>query len=422
MAKDEEFVPVRLTWITLASLFGVPLPATAQQAPTLEGLWEIIQQQQFEIEALQRQVSTTQGQIAGAEASIEATQDRVAATADFVDALAVSAGRASDTSIGGYGELHYNRIAADDPARDLDQVDFHRFVLSFAHEFDDRVRFFSEIELEHSLSGDGLPGEVELEQAYLEFALNDSITAQGGLFLLPVGILNETHEPPTFFGVERNSVETVIIPSTWWEAGAGLSGHFASGLSWTFALHSGLAMSTVGDDAFRVRSGRQKGGLASARDPAYTARLKFTGLPGLELSASYQYQRDPSQMSGDGLDSGRLLTTHAIYSRENFTVRALYGEWSFAGAAVEAAAAEEQSGWYVEPSLRIGPKWGVYARYEKVDGARDQDEFTQWEAGFNYRPVPDVTVKVDYRSREHVLASEAGRDFGALDLGIGYQF
>ena len=160
MAKDEELVPVRLTWITLASLFGVPLPATAQQAPTLEGLWEIIQQQQLEIEALQRQVSATQGQIAGAEASIEATQDRVAATAEFVDALAVSARRGSDTSIGGYGELHYNRLDADDPARDLDQVDFHRFVLTFAHEFDDRIRFFSELELEHSLSGDGLPGEV----------------------------------------------------------------------------------------------------------------------------------------------------------------------------------------------------------------------------------------------------------------------
>jgi hypothetical protein len=72
--------------------------------------------------------------------------------------------------------------------------------------------------------------------------------------------------------------------------------------------------------------------------------------------------------------------------------------------------------------LRLSPNWGVYARYENVDGARDQDEFTQWEAGFSYWPVPGVTVKVDYRSREHVLASEAGRDFGALDLGIGYQF
>lgn len=412
---------VRLSLLALAS-FGVCLPAAAQDTPTFEALWEIVQRQQLEIENLKRQVSAAQEQIEVAGESIEATEDMVVATADYVEALNVSADTGSDTSIGGYGELHFNRLDADDPARDMSQVDFHRFVLFFAHEFNDRVRFFSEFELEHSLSGDGQPGEVELEQAYVEFALKNNTAAQAGLFLLPVGILNETHEPPTFFGVERNSVESVIIPSTWWEAGVGLSGNFASGLSWNFALHSGLAIPTTGSNAFRVRSGRQKVAKADAGDPAYTARLKYTGLPGLELSASYQYQSDPSQVAGDGLDSGRFITTHAIYSRRNFSLRALYGKWLFDGAAVQAAVAEKQSGWYVEPSLRLGSNWGIYARYEDVDGARDQDRFVQREAGLSYWPVPGVTIKVDYRSREHELLSEAGRDFDALDLGFGYQF
>ena len=412
---------VRLSLLALAS-FGVCLPIAAQDAPTFEALWEIVQRQQLEIEDLKRQVSAAQEQIEDAGEVIEATQDMVAATADYVEALDVSADKGSDTSIGGYGELHFNRLDADDPARDLSQVDFHRFVLFFAHEFNDRVRFFSELEVEHSVAGDGQPGEVELEQAYVEFALKNNTAAQAGLFLLPVGILNETHEPPTFFGVERNSVESVIIPSTWWEAGVGLSGNFASGLSWNFALHSGLAIPTTGSNAFRVRSGRQKVAEADAGDPAYTARLKYTGLPGLELSASYQYQSDPSQVAGDGLDSGRLITTHAIYNWRNFSLRALYGKWLFDGAAAQAAVAEKQSGWYVEPSLRLGSNWGIYARYEDVDGARDQDRFVQWEAGLSYWPVPGVTVKVDYRSREHGLPSEAGRDFDALDLAIGYQF
>ena len=411
---------LRLNLFALAS-FGVCLPAAAQDAPTFTALWEIVQRQQLEIEDLKRQVNAAQEQIEDAGEVIEATQDMVAATADYVEALDVSADTGSDTSIGGYGELHFNRLDADDPARDLSQVDFHRFVLFFAHEFNDRVRFFSELEVEHSVAGDGQPGAVELEQAYVEFALKNNTAAQAGLFLLPVGILNETHEPPTFFGVERNSVESVIIPSTWWEAGVGLSGNSASGLSWNFALHSGLAIPTTGSNAFRVRSGRQKVAEADAGDPAYTARLKYTGLPGLELSASYQYQSDPSQVAGDGLDSGRLIATHAIYSRRNFSLRALYGKWLFDGAAVQAAAAEKQSGWYVEPSLRLGSNWGIYARYEDVDGARDQDRFMQWEAGLSYWPVPGVTVKVDYRSREHELPSEAGRDFDALDLGFGYQ-
>ncbi len=412
---------VRLSLLALAS-FGVCPPTAAQDVPTFEVLWEIVQRQQLEIENLKRQVNAAQEQIEDAGEAIEATQDMVTATADYVETLDVSADKGSDTSIGGYGELHFNRLDADDPTLDLSQVDFHRFVLFFAHEFNDRVRFFSELEVEHSVAGDGQPGEVELEQAYVEFALKNNTAAQVGLFLLPVGILNETHEPPTFFGVERNSVESVIIPSTWSEAGVGLSGNSASGLSWNFALHSGLAIPTTGSNAFRVRSGRQKVAEADAGDPAYTARLKYTGLPGLELSASYQYQSDPSQVAGDGLDSGRLIATHAIYSRRNFSLRALYGKWLFDGAAVQAAAAEKQSGWYVEPSLRLGSNWGIYARYEDVDGARDQDRFVQWEAGLSYWPVPGVTVKVDYRSREHELLSAAGRDFDALDLGFGYQF
>ncbi len=414
-------IRVSLLLVALACL-GVCLPTVAQDAPTLEALWAIVQRQQLEIEDLKRQVDAAQEQIVGAAESIETTQEMVVATADYVETFEVLADSGSDTSIGGYGELHFNRLDADDPARDLNQIDFHRFVLFFGHEFNDRVRFYSELELEHSLSGDGQPGEVELEQAYVEFALTHNIFAQGGLFLLPVGILNETHEPPTFFGVERNNVESVIIPSTWWEAGVGLNGNFANGLSWNFALHSGLAISTTGSNAFRVRSGRQKVAEANASDPAYTVRLKYTGLLGLELSASYQYQSDPSQVAGDGLDSGSLITTHAIFNRGNFSLRALYGKWSFDGAAVQAAGADDQSGWYVEPSLRVGANWGVYTRYEDVGGARDQDRFSQWEAGLNYWPVPNVTLKVDYRSREHDLPSEAGRNFGALDLGFGYQF
>jgi len=334
---------VRLTLAALASL-GAALPAAAQDAPSLEALWEVIQQQQREIEELKRQVGAAQVQIAGADESIEATQEMVVATADYVETLEIPASGSSDTTIGGYGELHYTQLDAEDPARDLDQIDFHRFVLLFGHEFNERVRFFSELELEHSLAGDGQPGEIELEQAYVEFALNDSTSALGGLFLLPLGILNETHEPPTFYGVERNSVENVIIPSTWWEAGAALNwweagaalnGNFANGLSWDFALHSGLAIPTDGGDAFRVRSGRQKVAKADASDPAYTGRLKYTGVPGLELAASYQYQADPSQVADDGLDSGNLFTTHAIYDQGRFSLRALYGKWSFSGAAVQ---------------------------------------------------------------------------------------
>jgi outer membrane murein-binding lipoprotein Lpp len=395
------------------------LPAFAQQGtPSIEELWAIVQQQQAEIEALREEVRQANDRAAQASTQIEETDAKVEATGDYIETLAAADTGRSATSIGGYGELHYNQVSSDDG--DSEEIDFHRFVLFFGHEFTDRIRFFSEFELEHSLAGDGAPGEVELEQAYVEYGLNDNLAARTGLFLLPIGILNETHEPTTFYGVERNDVENIIVPTTWWEAGAGISGRYASGLSWDLSLHSGLAMPTEGGSAFRVRSGRQKVAEAVASDPAYTFRLKYTGVPGLELSASYQYQTDPSQVAGDGLDTGQLFTAHAIYSAGGFGLRGLYGAWKFDGFAVEEAGADDQSGWFIEPSYRFNENWGVYARYQDIDAARSQDRFTQNEFGFNYWPTDGVVLKVDYRQRDFTMPGLA--DFDALDLGFGYAF
>jgi hypothetical protein len=404
-----------------AALLLAGMASHAEQAPaTIAELWEIVQRQQAEIDELRLELGEARAAMAATNDRVDETEARVEATGDYVETLAVADTGAQKTTIGGYGELHYNSTQSD--AGDSKEIDFHRFVLFFGHEFTDRVRFFSEFELEHSLAGDGAPGEVELEQAYAEYALTDNTFAKTGLFLLPLGILNETHEPTTFYGVERNDVESIILPSTWWEAGAGLNGRVGSGFSWDAALHSGLAMPTDGSSAFRVRSGRQKVAEANANDLAYTMRLKYTGIRGVEVAASYQYQSDPSQVAGDGLDTGHLFTAHAIFQRGIFGLRALYAGWNFEGFAVEAAGADRQDGWFVEPSLRVSDKWGIYARYEDLDAARDQDKFTQSEFGLNYWPVPGVVLKVDYRMRDHSLPELAVRDFDSLSLGFGYNF
>ena len=411
---------LKIAALTLVILLTAT-PAVAQDQPvTIEDVLEIVQRQQAEIDALRAELDATrQGMNATAEKVAE-SEEKIEATGDFVESLAAAAPSRSKTSIGGYGELHYNQVNSD--AGDNEEIDFHRFVLFFGHEFSDKVRFFSEFELEHSLAGDGKPGEVELEQAYAEFDLGNNIAARAGLFLLPVGILNETHEPPTFYGVERNDVENIILPSTWWEAGAGVRGNLANGLSWDASVHSGLAIPTTGGSAFRVRSGRQKVAEADASDMATTVRMKYTGVPGLELAASYQYQSDPSQVAGDGLDSGQLFTAHAIYQRDRFGVRALYGSWDFDGAAVEAAEADSQSGWYVEPSFRVNKNWGVYARYSDLDAARAQDRFTQSEFGFNFWPTDGIVLKMDYRMRDFDLPALSLSDFDAIDVGFGYNF
>ena len=377
------------------------------------------------LDAMQQQIDELKQQLAQTQDQTKETDAKVEAVAEVIETTPQQVADTRKTTLGGYGELHYNNLSASDSSRDLEEIDFHRFVLFIGHEFNDKTRFYSELELEHSLvadTGGDTPGEVELEQAFLEFDLQKNMHARAGIFLLPVGLINETHEPDTFYGVERNDVENIIVPSTWWEAGGGLNGRLGQDWDWVVAASSGLAIPTTGSNAFRVRSGRQKVAKASASDGAITGRLRYLGIAGLQAALTVQYQFDPSQVANDGLDDGTLIEGHVDYRKGPFGLRALYAHWDFSGEAVEAAGADKQSGWYVEPSYRASNKLGFYTRYEEVEAARKQDNFNQWELGLNWWPAPNVVFKFDYRDRSHDLLSQNGRDFTGFDLGMGYSF
>lgn len=424
--------------LSLALVAALAMPSTYAEID-LQALYDLVQMQGKEIARLKSELDETRSELASTRVEVSVTEERLESTVAYVEEQTSASGGASSgnwwdrTRVGGYGEVHYNDIDADDGRWDKKETDVHRYVLFINHEFNDRVRFFSEFEVEHGLvkdTADGSNGgEVEIEQAYIEMDLNGNHQAKAGVFLVPVGILNETHEPPTFYGVERNDVENIILPATWWENGAGLSGQYSNGLSWDFAVHSGLELSTSGNSAFRLRSGRQKSSNASAEDLAYSARVQYSGIPGLQLAATYQHQSDISQLSGDGLDEADLITAHAIYNNGGFQLRALWADWDIDGSVAALMGADEQSGWYIEPSYRFATpglplfqEIGVYSRYEDLEGFRNQDQFDQWEVGLNLWPTDNVVFKIDYRERNHDLSAAYGRDFKAIDLGIGFQF
>jgi hypothetical protein len=402
----------------------------ADKTPSLEEMWQLIQQQQAEISQLKSQLIKT-------EVKLEQTEVKVIATADAVEQGAVVGGKlakmaewAEKTTIGGYGEHHFNHNRDGD-----DQIDAHRIVTFIGHQFSDDVRFFSEIEIEHGFSGpDNANGEVEVEQAYIEWDFAKNHSAVLGQFLVPVGVLNETHEPDTFYGTERNQVEKNIVPATWWETGAMVKGEVAPGLSYNLAVHSGLAInvdnSDAGDVEYKIRDGRQKASKAIAEDLAYTARLKYTGIQGLELAATVQYQEDITQ--GIGMDDNSALLTelHAIYSSSGITVRALWAEWNIDGECFESGAcpdaagksgADEQSGWYVEPSYKITDKLGAFVRYSEWNnraGDSSTDANKVWDYGINYWLTPNVVLKADYSNN----TDKDGDDNDSLNLGVGWSF
>ena len=365
--------------------------AAANAAPTAEEMWQTIQEQQKVIEQLQEQLDVT---------------------AEAVETGSGGSSWADKTQLGGYGELHYR--AGDG----TDQADFHRFVLYIGHDYSDDIHFFSEFEIEHSLAGEGAPGEVELEQAWIEIDINDNHRFRAGLDILPIGLINVTHEPNTFYGVERNAVESRIIPATWWEAGLGFNGEIAPGVNYDVVLHSGLETNS------NIRSGRQKVAEANAEYPAGTARLRYTGVPGLEVSGSVQYQ---SNIGGE-LQSGNqasLMSAHMDYKHSSgFGLRALWAGWQMDNDLT--ADGKSSDGWYIEPAYRFkaGGNWeaGVYARYEEIDRSRNaanRNEEERKSFGLNIWPHESVVFKFTYESVDDVDA-DTGAD--NVYLGVGYQF
>jgi hypothetical protein len=378
--------------------------APAEEMPSQEEMWRIIKQQQREIDELKRTQKTTDEK---AEAAVEAAeQSRQGATA--------AASWADKTQIGGYGELHYKNLDTDD-GRDK-EIDFTRFVLFFGHQFTDRLRFWSELELEHAIAGDDQNGEIELEQAYVEYDITPSQHVKGGMFLIPVGILNETHEPVTFYGVRRNPVERNIIPTTWWAGGAELVGEIAPGWSYNFGIHEGLDT-----DDYNIRDGRQKTSEADAHDLASTGRIKWNGIPGVELAATVQYQQNITQ-GEDNDASAWLYEAHADVRRGPLGLRALYARWDIDGDGAKALGRDEQDGFYVEPSYRINPEFGLFVRYSQWDneaGSSSDSEKRQYNGGVNYWPHPDVVLKADYQYQDN--QGDVDEEKG-INLGVGYQF
>lgn len=399
---------MKLSRIAAAVFALAPCVALADEASlSLEALAAQLKAQQMQIEALTAQVES---------------QDKDGAA---------GAGWFTKTTLGGYGEMHFSHLrnskgndAQNPPKGDPngDSLDYHRYVLYVGHHFNDDVKFFSEFELEHSLSGQGKPGEVELEQAYIDWRYAGSHHFVSGLFLLPVGYFNETHEPETFYGVERPIVEQNVIPGVWWEGGIMGQGELAPGIKYDVAVTTGL--NTVNGD---IRAGRQKAAKANAEDHAYTVRLRYTGIAGLDTGVTYQRQQDITQGDATATCFGQekcgqanMLVGHVALSKADFGLRAVYAQWEVEGLVNGAG---KQWGWYVEPSYKILPKLGVFARYSELDnkdgvGSTGETRVEQVVAGVNFWLTDRVVFKADVQNEN--LAN--GTDKEGFNLGVGLSF
>jgi hypothetical protein len=341
--------------------------------------------------------------------------------------------------VAGYMDFHVNKDRGD-PFR----PDFHRFVLLFGHSFSDRIKFWSELELEHSLvEGGEETGEIALEQAYLDFFIKPYFNVRAGMLLTPMGIINERHEPPSFNGVERPFVETTIIPTTWRELGFGFTGDLGRGFRYRTYLTSALDASRFSAEG-GISGGKASGFDASMRNPAKVGRLEFAGVRRMTLGTSFYSGHAGYNTPGvnplvsiaefDGRYSFRRLDFRGLFAHTWVSQAGELNRRLQQQTGVNPNVASQMRGYYAEPGLHLLPRRMrrdliLFGRYERFNTQQrmpagyvelPQFDRSSWITGVTFKPTADVAVKFDYnfnRNRSQVVKAVDG-----INLGLGWWF
>ncbi len=361
-------------------------------------------------------------------------------------------------SIGGYGEFIYQHIDGEDGEEEHlaaksgeeeeeetapgDHLDVRRAVVYFGYKWNDRILLNSEVEYEHA------GNEVSVEFAYLDFLWRPQLNLRAGLLLMPVGFLNELHEPTVFLGADRPEVETRILPTTWSEAGFGLFGN-AGPFTYRTYVVNGLDARGFTDDG--LRGGRQGGKEADAEDFAWVGRLDYTGAPGFLLGGSAYAGK-----SGQGIETpaGRKLSVgtrifegHLEWRWRGLELRALGAQADLDDVAALNAAldlegdesvGERLRGYYLQLGYDVfagrgggGNRGGAalipFARWESLNtqdavpagfAANPDTDIDILTLGLAYKPIEQIVLKVDYQNVDNRARTGADR-FSVL---LGYVF
>jgi len=411
-----------------AALFALPLAARADDA----ALAARIEQLAAELEKLKAELQATKAAQAAAPAAVPAP------------APVAAEPQGPATVLTGYGEINYNRPVHNSAGA---QADARRVVLGFEHRFDPKTKVVAEFEWEHAVTSADDAGEAAVEQAYVEREFGHGIRAKAGLFLMPTGLLNTSHEPTAYYGVERNFVETAIIPTTWREAGFGLSGETEDGLTWDAGITTGFDLSKWDATSEEGRESplgaiHQEGQLAKSRDLSVHGALNWRGVPGLLVGGSVFTGKAAHGTDNFPAQDARvtLWDMHARWTPGAWDLAALYARGSIGGigdlnltlAGNPTPVPSAFYGWYVQGAYHL-PRSGDYAltpfaRYERFNTAARYSAFPAGlepqagvlqnvsTVGANLRIGEGVVLKADYQ--------KFGQDknLDRLNLGAGFAF
>jgi hypothetical protein len=331
-------------------------------------------------------------------------------------------------TIGGYGQIDYNEPNGSAAGK----LDIHRLVMLFGYKFNDKVSFLTEIEYEHVK-------EVYVEQAYLKYRANDNLNVLAGLMLVPMGIINEYHEPTTYYGVERPNVDKYIVPTTWREIGVGISGRIDNAsLKYQAYLFNGFKSYADGSGVLRgsdgLRKGRQKGAESVVSSPNFSTKIDFYGISGLRLGLSGYFgktQTDNSDLEASTVGVS-MIGLDARYRYNNLELKGQYINTKLSdteeyNAETGKDLGEKMNGFYGEIAysfdLKGEEKITPFLRYEKYNThaevagsltANDAYDRNELIFGLNYKVAEGAAFKMDYQLlNNEVAGSSTKKTFNA---------
>lgn len=338
-------------------------------------------------------------------------------------------------SIGGYGEFLFTQRSGR-----TDFADAQRVILYFGYKFSDKWVFNSEIEIEHGTTNSGT-GEVSLEFGYLDYMHSDALNLRAGMLLSPLGLVNELHEPTTFLTASRSQTETRIIPTTFREMGAGAYGDVGD---FSYRAYAMTSLDGANFNASGLRGGRQRGSKAEADDWSLVTRLDYVGVNGLVVGGSASYGDSGQDNLDDTTPTANavpnltttILEAHVDYRTGPWQMRALWATAKIQDAATFNATtgntlADRMTGYYGEVGFDLlsvlapgqQAQLTPFFRYERIDtqdsvptgfAPDNSQEDEIYTVGINYKPIPQVVVKVDYENWDN--------DFDRLNVLFGYVF
>ena len=396
--------------------------------------------------------------VPGFAADVNELERRLDIVSEELDRLKSSGGSSDGighrTSVHGYGETHWSAIEGTQA-----NVDQHRFVIGVHSEITDWIHLNAEIDFEHAAQ------TLEFEFGHLDFLVSNEINFRVGTMLMPMGNLNEFHEPNTFFTVERPDFHKYLMPSTWQQAGAGIFGS-KGGLSYRFYITN--AVISLDDtrkfaNSSFIRSGRSQIGVDGSSievgDIAFTGRLEkktpggqvgfslYTGDSTADridedgnvtiVMADYKTRRGPWDLDF-GLFKGWISDTteiNAACSGDVGATNACDGttpKSAFGLLATFAVHLPQLMGRNTIHDVIPFVQYQNLRPQDEVGGgatANDAKNYEVLQIGAAYKPHPQVALKAGYRinyyggtEAANSVPGDAGTSKTYFDFGVAYAY